>query len=49
VELTHVHNDKKHILVEVSHYEFNDKNIQKGDVVGIRPRQLRTFEGGAGI
>ncbi len=49
VELTHVDNDKKHILVEVSHYEFNDKNIQKGDVVGIRPRQLRTFEGGAGI
>lgn len=49
VELTHLDNEQKNILVEVSHYEFNDKNIQKGDVVGIRPRQLRTFEGGAGI
>lgn len=49
VELTHLDNDTKHIMVEVSHYEFNDKNIQKGDIVGIRPRRIRTFEGGAGI
>lgn len=49
VELTHFDNEDKHILVEVSHYEFNYKNIQKGDTVGIRPRELRTFEGGAGI
>lgn len=49
VELTHLDNEEKHILVEVSHYEFNDKNIQKGDIVGIRPRELRTFQDGAGI
>jgi sulfate transport system ATP-binding protein len=39
----------KTILVEISHHEFKYKNINIGDIVGISPRQLRTFENGAGI
>ncbi len=39
----------KTILVEISHHEFKYKNINIGDIVGIIPRQLRTFENGAGI
>ncbi|MGE4383563.1 MAG: sulfate/molybdate ABC transporter ATP-binding protein [Arcobacter sp.] len=49
VELTHLENETKTVLVEISHYEFKEKNINKGDIVGIRPRALRTFEDGAGI
>lgn len=49
VELTHLENETKTVLVEISHYEFKEKNISKGDIVGIRPRSLRTFEDGAGI
>ena len=49
VELTHLENETKTVLVEISHYEFKEKNIKKGDIVGIRPRALRTFEDGAGI
>lgn len=49
VELTHLSDDTKTVLVEISHYEFKEKNIQKGNIVGIRPRALRTFEDGAGI
>jgi sulfate transport system ATP-binding protein len=33
----------------VPHYEFSEKNIKKGDIVGIRTRKLRSFEDGAGI
>lgn len=40
---------RKSILVEISHHEFKHKNINIGDIVGIIPRQLRTFENGAGI
>ena len=47
--LTHLENEAKTVLVEISHYEFKEKNISKGDIVGIRPRALRTFEDGAGI
>ena len=49
VELTHLENEAKTVLVEISHYEFKEKNISKGDIVGIRPRAVRTFEDGAGI
>jgi len=49
IELTHLENELKTVLVEISHYEFKEKNINKGDIVGIRPRALRTFEDGAGI
>ena len=49
VELTHLENETRTVLVEISHYEFKEKNISKGDIVGIRPRSLRTFEDGAGI
>ena len=49
VELTHLENETKTVLVEISHYEFKEKNISKGDIVGICPRALRTFEDGAGI
>ena len=36
-------------LVEISHHEFKQKNLNIGEVVGIVPRELRTFENGAGI
>ena len=49
LELTHLENEAKTVLFEISHYEFKEKNISKGDIVGIRPRALRTFEDGAGI
>ena len=42
-------NETRTVLVEISHYEFKEKNIKKSDIVGIRPRALRTFEDGAGI
>ena len=46
---THLADETKTVLVEMPHYEFREKNIQKGNIVGIRPRALRTFEDGAGI
>jgi sulfate transport system ATP-binding protein len=49
VELTYLNNEIKTVLVEISHYEFNEKDIKKGDIVGIKLRTLRTFEDGAGI
>jgi sulfate transport system ATP-binding protein len=49
VELTHLADETKTVLVEMPHYEFREKNIQKGNIVAIRPRALRTFEDGAGI
>lgn len=49
VELIEVNNDSNTILVEIPHYEFNDKNIQRDNIVGIRPRKLRSFEYGEGI
>ncbi|RBQ28157.1 sulfate/molybdate ABC transporter ATP-binding protein [Aliarcobacter vitoriensis] len=49
VELTHINDEKRVVLVELSHYEFNDKNLKIGDIVGVRARKLRSFEAGAGI
>ena len=49
IDLSHLNDDSKTLLVEISHSEFKEKNIQKGNIVGIRPRTLRTFEDGAGI
>lgn len=49
IELVPINNETKIVLVETSHSEFKEKNIQKNDIVGIRPRTLRTFEDGAGI
>ena len=49
VELTYLNDEKRVVLVELPHYEFSDKNIKKGDIVGIRTRKLRSFEDGAGI
>lgn len=49
IDLSHLNDETKTLMVEISHSEFKEKNIQKGDIVGIRPRTLRTFEDGAGI
>ncbi|WP_418184752.1 sulfate/molybdate ABC transporter ATP-binding protein [Aliarcobacter vitoriensis] len=49
VELTHINDEKRVVLVELSHYEFNDKNLKIGDIIGVRARKLRSFEAGAGI
>ena len=49
IELSHLDNEEKIVNVEVPHYEFDEKGIKKGNIVGIRPRTIRTFEDGAGI
>jgi sulfate/thiosulfate transport system ATP-binding protein len=49
IELSHLDDEEKIVNVEVAHFEFNEKGIKKGNIVGIRPRTLRTFEDGAGI
>ncbi|HAC71249.1 MAG TPA: sulfate ABC transporter ATP-binding protein, partial [Arcobacter skirrowii] len=49
VELTYLNDEKRVVLVEMPHYEFSNKKIQKGDILGIRTRKLRSFENGAGI
>ena len=49
VELNYLNDENKIVLVEMPHFEFNEKSIQKGDIVGIRTRKLRSFEDGAGI
>ena len=49
VELNYLNDENKIVLVEMPHFEFNEKSIQKGDIVGIRTRKLRNFEDGAGI
>ncbi len=49
IELSHLDNEEKIVNIEVPHYEFDEKGIRKGNIVGIRPRTIRTFEDGAGI
>ena len=49
IELSHLDDEEKIVNVEVAHFEFNEKGIKTGNIVGIRPRALRTFEDGAGI
>ena len=49
IELANLNDEEKIVNVELSHYEFEEKAIKKGNIVGIRPRTLRTFEDGAGI
>jgi sulfate transport system ATP-binding protein len=48
IDLQDLENHKT-ILVELSHHEFKQKSLNIGDIVGIIPRELRTFEYGAGI
>ncbi|MBE0491123.1 MAG: sulfate ABC transporter ATP-binding protein [Sulfurospirillum sp.] len=48
IDLQDLENGKT-ILVELSHHEFKQKSLNIGDIVGINPRQLRTFKDGAGI
>lgn len=49
IDLEDTINKDKNILVEVSHHEFKNKSLNVGDVVGIIPRELRTFQDGEGI
>ncbi|QKF74440.1 sulfate ABC transporter CysATW, ATP-binding protein CysA [Aliarcobacter faecis] len=49
LELTDLKDEKRTILIEMAHYEFNNKNLKKDDIVGVRARKLRSFEDGAGI
>ncbi len=49
IDLSDIENSDNTILVEISHHEFKQKNLNIGEVVGIVPRELRTFENGAGI
>ena len=49
IDLEDVEDTTKTILVEISHHEFKNKNLNKGDIIGIIPRELRTFQDGAGI
>ncbi|WP_418187502.1 hypothetical protein ACNSOP_03730 [Aliarcobacter lanthieri] len=49
VELADIKDEKRTILVEMAHYDFNDKKLKKDDIVGIRARNMRSFEDGAGI
>lgn len=49
IDLSHLTDETKTLMVEISHSEFKEKKIQKGNLVGIRPRTLRTFEDGVGI
>ncbi|MDD2888108.1 MAG: sulfate ABC transporter ATP-binding protein [Aliarcobacter sp.] len=49
IDLEDVEDNTKTILVEISHHEFKNKNLNKGDIIGIIPRELRTFQDGAGI
>ena len=49
IDLVDIKDEKITILVEISHYEFRAKNLKKDDIVGIIPREFRTFQDGAGI
>lgn len=49
IDLEDTKEKTKTILVELSHREFKTKQLNIGDIVGIIPRELRTFENGAGI
>ncbi|WP_198306004.1 sulfate/molybdate ABC transporter ATP-binding protein [Arcobacter vandammei] len=49
IELSQLDDEKKLVFVELSHYDFAEKQLKIGDIVGIRPRKLRSFEDGAGI
>ena len=49
IDLEDTEDNTKTILVEISHHEFKNKKLNKGDIIGIIPRELRTFQDGAGI